>query len=41
MFPPNFTIVLNKKYASIEEGFKMERLSKIYEGLQLFIVKHC
>jgi hypothetical protein len=41
MFPPKFTIIFNKKNGFIEEGFKMERLSKIYEGFQLFITKYC
>jgi hypothetical protein len=41
MFPPKFTIVLNKKYSCLEDGFKMERLTKIYEGLQIYIAKYC
>lgn len=41
MFPPRFTIIFNKKYMYLEEGLKLERLTKIYEGSQLRLMKYC
>jgi hypothetical protein len=41
MFPPSLSVIFNKKYGCVEEGLKMERLSKIYEGVQLRMIKNC
>jgi hypothetical protein len=41
LFPPHFSIIFNKKYGSIEEGLTLERLSAIYEGAQLRMIKNC
>ena len=41
MFPPRFTIIFNKKYMYLEEGLKLERLAKIYEGSQVRLIKFC
>lgn len=41
MFPPRYTIIFNKKYMYLEEGLKLERVSKIYEALQIKLINHC
>lgn len=39
MFPPKATIMFNRKTMYQEEGMKFERLVKIYEKNQIYLVK--